>query len=137
MVPLLAAREWRPGPACRIVERLNGAADTTLEPEMSSICLGNQLSSHNERAQDLSASFSACICRGRAAALLLGRTGAKAFVPLVFLDLVADAGSVPADLVCDVSDRASLLATQYSYAVPLLWAYDACSGTFLPAFDVD
>ena len=104
---------------------------------MSSACLGGQLSSYDERAQDLSASFSACICRERAAALLLGRTGAKAFVPLVFRDLVANAGSVPADLVCDESDEASFLATQLGYAVPLLWAYDACSGTFLPAFGVD
>ena len=28
------------GPACRIVEKLNDAADTILEPEMSSACLG-------------------------------------------------------------------------------------------------
>jgi len=39
----------------------------------------------------------------------MGRTGAKAFVPLVFLDLVANAGSVSADLVCDAADEASLL----------------------------
>jgi hypothetical protein len=70
-------------------------------------------------------------------ALLWGRAGAKAFVPCGPGDLVANAGSVPADLVCDESDGASLLATQLGYAVPLLWAYDACSGTFLPAFDVD
>ena len=109
MVAHLAAREWRPGSACRIVEKLNDAAAATLEPEMSSVCLGNQLSSYDERVQGLSASFSAFPCRGRAAALLLGRAGAKAFVPLVFLDLVANAGAVSADLVCDAADGASLV----------------------------
>ena len=109
MVAHLATRGWWPGPACRIVERLNDAADTILEPEMSSVCLGDQRSSYNERAQGLSASFSACICRERAAALLLGRTGAKAFVPCGPGDLVADAGAVLTCLVCDESDGASLV----------------------------
>ena len=67
----------------------------------------------------------------------MGRAGAKAFVPLVFLDLVADAGAVLTCLVCDAADEASLLATQLGYAAPLLWAYDTCSGAFLPAFGVD
>ena len=109
MVAHLATRGWWPGPACRIVERLNDAADTILEPEMSSACLGNQRSSYDERAQSLSAPFSAFPCRGRAAALLLGHADAKAFVPLGFLDLVADAGSVLTCLARDVSDEASLL----------------------------
>jgi len=76
---------------------------------MSSICLGDQRSSYDKRAQGLSASFSAFPCRGQACALLWDRAGAKAFVPLVCRDLVADAGSVLTCLVCDESDGASRL----------------------------
>jgi hypothetical protein len=45
----------------------------------------------------------------RSSALLLGSACPKAAVPCVPLELVADAGAVPADLSRDIADGASLV----------------------------
>jgi hypothetical protein len=93
----------------RIVERLNDAPAATLEPEMSSISSRDQcLSMMSKRTFRASAGsesrlFGLHLLR-RSSALLLGSTGSIVAVPCVPLELVADAGAVPADLCRDIGN---------------------------------
>jgi len=113
-------------PPDRIVGRLNDAPAATLEPEMSSI-------SSRDQCLSMMRGHTFCVSAGsesrlfglhllrRSSALLLSSTCPKAPVPAVPLELVADAGAVPADLCRDIADWPSL-CMQRGYAVPLLRA---------------
>ena len=93
----------------RIVGRLNDTPAATLEPEMSSISSGDQcLSMMSKRTFCASAGsesrlFALHLLR-RSSALLLGSACPKVSVPAVPLELVADAGAVPADLSRDIGN---------------------------------
>ena len=93
----------------RIVGRLNDAAAATLEPEMSSICSGDQCLSMMSKCTFCASTGSesllfALYLLRRSSALLLGSTCPKASVAAVPLELVADAGAVLADLCRDIGN---------------------------------
>jgi hypothetical protein len=111
------------GPHGRIVGRLNGAPAATLEPEMSSI-------SSRDQCLSMMRECTFCVSAGsesrlfalhplrRSSVLLLGSTCPKVSVAAIPLELVADAGAVPADLCRDIGNWPSLVP--YSLAMQFL-----------------